>query len=193
MKSKIRLAVVDLELTCDDKRPFELEEHEIIEIGICLCDLSDEGMDIISLKQIFVRPIINSKLTQFCIDLTGIHQRTVDQAKPLAEVIPELEEWLSENKVFAWCSWGNDKKMFITECQTKHLENPMEKFQHVDLKRIFTQQFGWRVGMTRALSLRGIAAEGKLHSAVDDARNVAKLIKYETLLRENVLNSLICS
>ena len=45
----------------------------------------------------FVRPTVDTTLTDFCKELTGIQQASVDTAPTLPEVLQEIDEWLSSN------------------------------------------------------------------------------------------------
>lgn len=187
MVQTLRIAIIDLECTCDDQIPFGKEEYEIIEIGIALCDLSIHDLKIIESMQFYVKPSVRPLLTNFCTQLTGIEQSTVDQAVSLGEALQMLDEWMTEHNVDIWGSWGNDRSQFTIECRLKSLDNPINEFQHFDIKRIFSQLFSWRVGMTRAMQIRGVVSEGRLHSGVADACNVARLVKKERAMREAIL------
>lgn len=120
--------------------------------------------------------------------MTGITQSTVDAAIILEEALPLLEDWLQTNNVSAWASWGKfDASQFMRECELKQLKNPMADFQHLNVKQLFARKFGHRVGLQRALDLRGLTFAGRLHSGIDDAKNVARLVAAEPQLREALL------
>ena len=63
----------------------------------------------------------------------------------------------------------------------------MQDFQHLNVKQLFARKFGHRVGLQRALDLRGLTFAGRLHSGIDDAKNVARLVAAEPQLREALL------
>jgi len=52
--------------------------------------------------------------------------------------------------------------------------------QHQNLKRLFAKRrrTGKEVGMAMALKLVGCKAEGHHHRALDDARNIARLVPW---------------
>lgn len=180
------VAIIDLECTCDSDSDFG--PHEIIEIGAVIGTLSQERFDVIAELQIYVKPVINPTLTNFCTELTNITQSTVDAAETLNSALPLLADWLQTNNVTAWASWGKfDSNQFARECELKSLKNPMADIQHLNLKQLFARKFGHRVGLERALSLRGLTFTGRLHSGIDDAKNIARLFSQETLLREAAL------
>lgn len=65
-----------------------LDQMETIEIGLVLIDL--ETLEVVDEFQRFVRPQINPILTDFCKELTSIHQTDVDSAATYAKVGQEL-------------------------------------------------------------------------------------------------------
>jgi len=176
------LAVIDLEYTCDND--VEFGPNEIIEIGAIIGRLSPDDFQVVNELQIYVRPTINPTLTTFCTELTGITQNTVDAAIILNDALLVLEKWLQTNNVTAWASWGkSDANQFMRECGLKQLINPVADTQHLNLKQLFARKFGHRVGLQRALELRGLTFAGRLHSGIDDAKNVGQLLSHEPLLR----------
>jgi len=88
------ICVLDFEATCDDKIRLE---QEIIEFPGVLIDVKERK--IISEHQNYVRPVINPKLTQFCIELTGIQQEWVDKAPVFRDAYANYEKWLADNGI----------------------------------------------------------------------------------------------
>ena len=187
MESSLRIAIIDVECTCNDFPLFGIEDYEIIEIGAVSCDLSHDGLKIVDSFQTFVRPTTRPILTDFCTQLTSIEQSTVDEAKILGETLTSLHDWLARNEISSWASWGNDRSVFIIECRLKSLENPLGPLKHFDVKRIFTQKFGQRAGMKIAMQFFAITPEGRAHSGIDDAENIAKIIANVELIRSAIL------
>ena len=105
------LYCVDLEATCDEIeksesiRPLAVvpDQMETIEIGLIVIDL--ETLEIVDEFQRFVRPQINSVLTDFCKQLTSIQQADVDAAGTYAEVGQELGAFIARYPNAAWVSW----------------------------------------------------------------------------------------
>ena len=159
------LAVIDLECTCDDNEIFG--PHEIIETGGVIGMLSQESFKVISELQIYVKPVINPTLTNFCTELTGITQSTVDSAIILNDALPALESWLQTNNIAAWASWGKfDANQFARECELKSVENPVARIQHLNVKQLFARKFGYHVGLERALDLLGLTFAGASTAAL---------------------------
>lgn len=182
----VNITLIDLECTCNNDNVFG--PSEIIEIGAVAGKLSSESFEIVEELQIYVKPTINPTLTNFCTELTGITQSAVDSAIILNDALPALEIWLQAKNVTAWGSWGKfDANQFSQECDLKALSNPMVDIQHLNIKQLFARKFGHRVGLERALKLRGLIFAGRQHSGIDDARNIATLLTQEAFLREAIL------
>ncbi|MGC4417198.1 MULTISPECIES: exonuclease domain-containing protein [Cupriavidus] len=176
--------VVDLEATCsEDMTGWDMETTEI---GACVVR---DGA-VLACFQTFVRPVVNPRLTAFCTALTGISQSDVDSA-PLFPVAAELLRQfveLHQEPGSSWASWGAyDRTQLTRDALRSGVAEPIT-LPHVNLKQLFAKQqrIGKQVGATRALTLANLAFEGIHHRALDDARNIAKLLPYafgEKLLR----------
>ncbi|RZK79943.1 MAG: hypothetical protein EOO92_08450, partial [Pedobacter sp.] len=81
-------------------------------IGGVIGMLSQESFKVISELQIYVKPVINPTLTNFCTELTGITQSTVDSAIILNDALPALESWLQTNNIAGWLQ-GTAKRRFF--------------------------------------------------------------------------------
>ncbi|RYY04588.1 MAG: exonuclease domain-containing protein [Gammaproteobacteria bacterium] len=184
----MRIALIDLECTCDVDVPLMIEGHEIIEIGAVVCDLTVDNLVIVDSLQLYAMPIDNPHLSEFCIQLTGIEQATVDQAKPLVYVLLELHSWIMKNAIDVWGSWGGfDRSQFIMECRLKELANPLSELQHFNIKQLFAGKFGHKIGLERALMMQGLCFEGRAHSGIDDAKNIAILLSSNRILRDAIM------
>lgn len=162
---------------------------EITEIGAVIGDLSGDVFEVLDERQIYVRPQWHTKLTSFCKDLTGIQQHQVDQAPPLKEATTLLSEWMSKYEPAIWGSWGKfDQRHFDTETKLKELQPPLKSLQHINIKQLFARKRGHRVGLARAVQLSGLEFKGRLHSGLDDAKNIAQLLENDQLLREAILS-----
>lgn len=161
---------------------------EIIEIGAVVVSLTGDSFVLLAEQQIYVQPQWNKSLTSFCKNLTGIQQKQVDHSLPLEESIRLLDSWIVKNNVTAWGSWGKfDQRHFSSETKLKKLCNPLDTFLHLNIKQLFARKRGHRVGLARAVQLSGLEFQGRHHSGVDDARNIAQLLEHDGLLREAVL------
>ncbi|KAK0153520.1 3'-5' exoribonuclease 1 [Merluccius polli] len=68
---------VDFEATCEEDNPAEFH-HEIIEFPMVL--INTHTLEIEDTFQEYVRPEVNTQLSDFCVKLTGITQKMVDEA-----------------------------------------------------------------------------------------------------------------
>ncbi len=191
MNKPSRLLLIDLECTCNDDPPLPKGESEIIEIGMVLGQLGSEGFTVIDGLQLYVQPTTHPTLTQFCTELTGIEQKTVNDAPLLKAALKQLAGFLEKYSPTAWGSWGKfDARQFDQETANKSLPNPLASMPHHNIKQLFARKRGHRVGLARAVQLSGLSFQGQHHSGLDDARNIGRLIDHDDLLREAVMKRL---
>jgi inhibitor of KinA sporulation pathway (predicted exonuclease) len=168
-----KLVIIDLEATCDEPRP--KWPSEIIEIGVCLLDLST--LNIEKPRGIMVKPVV-SPVTPFCTKLTTITQEMLDrEGITLAEAMRILEEEYKLDKR-TWASWGDyDRKQFLKDCAHKGIGFPGESRTHLNLKSIIQVEKGLitEEGLDRACDRFHLKMEGTHHRGVDDARNIARI------------------
>lgn len=183
-----RYLVIDLEATCFDATsidqrysndvPISREDMEIIEIGAVW---SSQSGAILDKFQVFVRPVIHPNLNTFCLDLTTISQKDIDNADTFPAAAEKLREFagIHQNPEF-WGSWG---KYDITQLEMDSLRHGIEmpiNLPHVNLKRQFAKlnKIGKEVGIKRALSMAKLPWTGTHHRALDDAINIASLLPW---------------
>ncbi len=171
----MRFVIVDLEATCwqggRKQRP-----SEVIEIGAVVFD--GETGQVVSEFSRFVRPVLEPVLSEFCIALTTIEQPDVDGARSFAEVFAAFVDWIGPAP-FVLCSWGAyDYQQLQLDCRRNGVVFP-DTFEHyVDLKQFFADVWGVApCGMVRALELLGLPQEGTHHRGIDDARNIARVVR----------------
>lgn len=122
------------------------------------------------------------------MELTGISQKQVDNADELGRVLSSLQSWLTSVSPQAWGSWGKfDHRQFEEETMAKGLFNPLDRLKHINIKQLFARKRKHRVGLGRALERSNMVFEGRQHSGIADARNIARLIEADELLRGAVL------
>lgn len=152
------------------------QSAEIIEIGICLLDVSSRELR--ESHSLLVRPEF-STVSPFCTQLTSLTPEQVAGGMSLQAACQELEkEFLSP--VRTWASWGAyDARQLQRECQAKQLRYPMSP-EHLNVKSWFAlqQRLPHAVGMDAALAHLGWPLEGTHHRGVDDARNIARLLAH---------------
>ncbi|WP_437812704.1 exonuclease domain-containing protein [Sorangium sp. So ce1078] len=169
--------VIDLEATCSDDPAFPREEMEIIEVGAVLVDAG--SLQPAAELQCFVRPIRNPRLTPFCTRLTSIRQADIDAAPRLPSAVARLKE-LVRGKQALFCSWGDyDRRQLERDARRHGVTLPFGR-DHLNLKRAFARRLGEEreLGVGQALRRVGLAFQGTQHRAIDDARNIARLLPH---------------
>ncbi len=176
--------IIDLEATCCNDNSFLREEMEIIEIGAVI--LSEPKLEIIAEFQTFICPILHSKLTDFCKNLTTISQDDVDNAPKFKEALQLFSAWFMQLSEFDFCSWGNyDKNQLEQDCKLHNTPLPFEA-QHRNLKQEFSNFLGVKkqFGLSKALAKLKLTQEGTHHRGIDDARNTARIYQYMYLNKD---------
>lgn len=179
------LYCVDLEATCDEAEksgpPRQVvvvpDQMETIEIGLVVIDL--ESLEIVDEFQRFVRPQINPILTDFCKKLTSIQQADVDAALNYQGIGEELRTFAARYPDAAWASWGDyDARQLERDAGFAGCPSLLEGLPHFNARK-------WHAGLydDRPKSLKqtveslGLVWQGTYHRGIDDARNVASIIK----------------
>ncbi|MCX8140390.1 MAG: exonuclease domain-containing protein [Gemmataceae bacterium] len=169
--------IVDLEATCSEDGTIPPQEMEIIEIGAVL--QSARTFAIVSEFQTFVRPVRHPELTPFCTQLTGITPVDLAQAPPFPEALEAMNRWLSPFSDWLFCSWGDyDHKQFLQDCAFHGVAYPFSS-GHLNLKAELARVLGLpkRLSLGEALRHLGMEFEGSPHRGLDDARNIARIVR----------------
>jgi inhibitor of KinA sporulation pathway (predicted exonuclease) len=173
-----RYLVLDLEATCDDAGAVPRQEMETIEIGAVLVNADTLRPE--AEFQSFVRPIRHPHLTKFCMELTRIRQADVDRAPTFPEALERLCAAVFVGRDALFCSWGAyDRRQLQQDCTLHDVEFPLGD-AHFDVKRGFGRRhrMGRGPGMAAALEHVGLELQGTHHRGIDDARNIARLLRF---------------
>lgn len=170
------VVIVDVESTCwkNNIAP-EGQRSEIIEIGICTLELVNRKID--KKGSIFVTPT-ESSISPFCTELTTITPEMITQRGiPFADACQILrDDYASKNRL--WISWGNyDRRMFMEQCDRRKIDYPFTE-RHCNLKGLFANIYGNRLGMKAALDKIKLDLQGTHHRGDDDAYNIARILAY---------------
>lgn len=174
--SKIKLInVVDLEATCWEKgKQPEGQKQEIIEVGICVIDLTSKDKAIRNRHSWLVKPE-NSDVSEYCTSITGLTQKDLELAPTFGEVYKQISEKYSSAS--PWAAWGNwDHKMLNAQCAELGLK-PLVNGTFFNLKALSAVLLGniKESGLGATISALGMQFEGEPHRALDDAINAAKV------------------
>jgi inhibitor of KinA sporulation pathway (predicted exonuclease) len=175
--NKAYYLIIDLEATCSDDGTVPRDEMEIIEIGAVMQNA--HTFEVESEFQTFVNPVRHPNLTDFCTSLTGIVQEQVAGAPSFHEALEALKQWMQAFPDALFCSWGNyDRNQFIQDCEFHGLTYPFGP-EHLNLKAKFAETVGRRkqAGIAGALRHLGMTFEGSRHRGIDDARNIARIVR----------------
>jgi len=177
-KTLDKIIVVDLECTCwENGNPPDGERQEIIQIGAC--SLIASTGEIINKTSYLIKPR-QSKVSEYCTNLTGITPAMAKSAMPFGDACNKLiKEFGPRSRV--WASFGvGDRTMFESECASKQARYPFSE-HHIDVSTLFLLKHkitGGAVSLTNALEKIGVSFAGTQHSADDDAYNTAILLAY---------------
>lgn len=189
---------LDIECTCDS--PLQIYPMEIIEIACVRYDLTNSRNE--SNKPFrqpvkfhsYIKPVINPKLTLFCQELTGIVQSTVDNAPTIETTSQELFKWLQDINMidsnydkeenFAFVTCGNFDLHKLSPiirdvCFERNPDRlPIYFKEWINVKKSFVNHEKiWPRNMYHMLDLLQLEPMGRLHSALDDCVNVARIVE----------------
>ncbi len=169
--------IIDFEATCADDGSLPAAEMEIIEIGAVMQNAQTLELD--GEFQTFIKPVRHPRLTPFCTQLTTITQSQVDNAPDFPEAFSEFHAWVQEFPRSLFCSWGNyDRNQLQQDCAQHDIEYPFTG--HMNIKAEFSSAIGSRkrFGLGDALRQLGLTFEGQAHRGIDDARNIARIVRH---------------
>lgn len=204
-KSFDQILCLDIECTCDS--PVQIHPMEIIEIACIKLDLNktkpfNDSIQTSHMFHSYVKPVINPELTLFCQELTGIMQSTVEKADDINIVLKNFLKWLKDsslidenlekNKEFAFATCGNFdliniyplfedyllKNDQIKNESNNHNQIPIYFKEWINVKRTFVNhKREWPKTLYNMMALLGEEPSGRLHSAKDDCRNLARVVE----------------
>lgn len=173
--------VFDLEATCweagstKENAYKQLNEMETIEIGAVKTDLK---FNIIDTFQVFIKPILNPYLSDFCKNLTSIKQEDVDFAPFFKEAYLSFLHWSGSAKQYI--AWGQyDYNQLKIDCARNNmLVFGSEKYQNG--KVLVSEMRGFKPkGLEKEIRRYNIpleGAEGVRHRAIFDATITARVL-----------------
>lgn len=137
----------------------------------------------------FVKPIINTKLSDFCTSLTTIKQSDVDKADTFPIVYQDFVEactdYFGMSKI-TFCSWGDyDRKQLAQDCVLHKVPYPFIH-PHVNLKTLLSEKLGLKrgLGLRKAVSRSNLIFQGTQHRGIDDCRNIIAVCKHFDVLAD---------
>ncbi|KAG8593840.1 hypothetical protein GDO81_000964 [Engystomops pustulosus] len=176
------ICVIDFEATCEEGNTPDYI-HEIIEFPIVL--VNTRTMDIEETFQRYVRPELKPKLSEFCINLTGITQELVDKADTFPVVLQSVVDWMREKELgtkFKYAiltdgSWDMSKFLNM-QCNVSHIKYPRFAKKWINIRKCYGNFYKVprnQTKLTTMLEKLGLKYEGRLHCGLDDSKNIARI------------------
>ncbi|KAH9280895.1 ERI1 exoribonuclease 3 [Echinococcus granulosus] len=185
--------VLDFEATCFERG--HIQRQEIIEFPVVL--LEGQSFREIDCFHRYVRPVIRPQLSDFCTRLTGIIQDMVDSQPTFSTIMKKFEDWVDshfptdkEKSTFTFVTCGDWDLRFMLPHQASisGCQVPPYCRRWINVKKLstfysstlaYTEYTGHHVdGVVSMLRNLGIPHEGRLHSGIDDCRNIAKILRF---------------
>jgi len=173
--------VIDLEETCMNYEA--IDPQEVIEFSAIA--ISAATGQIQSEFHIFVKPEINPRLTEYCIETTGITQENVDSGVEFTKCMDLVDEWLDSLKCnsgevsYTWVSL-NDRDLgtlLPAQFELHKCSLPMAFQQWVNVKEVFFAAYKVKpTGLMSMLDELSLELTGLQHGGIDACRNVGKIV-----------------
>ncbi|KAE9406420.1 hypothetical protein BT96DRAFT_1014920 [Gymnopus androsaceus JB14] len=194
--------VLDVEATCKQGSSFDYP-NEIIEFPVCLMKWNDEKRSelvIVDEFRSFVKPSWRPTITEFCEHLTGITQSQVDNAPSFPQALQSVSQFLTKHGLLEEHTDGPfDVRDFVVKaCFINQI--PIPAWLRGDVIDINSMVTDWsimqnnrgrkmraklarnhphrpRLNIRSQLRVLGLSPfEGREHSGIDDARNIARIV-----------------
>lgn len=176
------ICIIDFEATCEDINAPDYI-HEIIEFPIVL--LNTRTLKIEDTFQRYVRPELKPQLSQFCINLTGITQDIIDQADTFPVVLQNVVDWMRQKELgtkykYAILTDGSwDMSKFLNmQCRVSRIKYPRFAKKWINIRKCYGNFYKVprsQTKLTVMLEKLGMSYIGRLHSGLDDSKNIARI------------------
>lgn len=176
------LLILDFEATCE--KFIKINPQELIEFP-CIV-VSTQDWQIKDVFHEYVKPKFHPNLTPFCSELTGIVQEMVDDKAYFPEIMKKFNSWIEKGKyfeeknksAFVTCGEWDLKVMIPSQCATEKLTVPDYFSEWINLKIVFCNVMKvYPHGIIDMLVRLNIPQIGRLHSGIDDVKNMINIIK----------------
>lgn len=153
------------------------EHREIVQMGLVGIDVAGGMVETGSLD-LLIRPRINSVLSDYFVELSGITQQRLDrEGMDIAEALERAAAFVAGDEVY---SNGRDAQILAENCALYGIKFPFENNRFVNLRPIIAEAVG--LPPTDIVSgdlpeILGFDANGRRHDAVADARAVAGAVR----------------
>ncbi|XP_051956726.1 3'-5' exoribonuclease 1-like [Xyrauchen texanus] len=176
------ICVVDFEATCEESNPPDYL-HEIIEFPMVLIDT--HTLEIVDSFQEYVKPEVNPQLSNFCVKLTGITQKMVDEANTFHAVLKRAVSWLQQKELgtkysymfLTHGSWDMGKFLY-TQCRLSRIRYPNFARKWINIRKSYRNFYKVPRTQTKLICMLenlGMHYEGSPHCGLDDSRNIGRI------------------
>lgn len=172
--------ILDFEATCEKNE--KIKPQEIIEFP-CL-KMNSKSLAIENIFHQYVKPRYKPVLTPFCVELTGILQEMVDDEPCFEKCLEMFHAWIIQENLlktrFTFITSGDwDLKVMLPEqCRILGMSVPPYMTKWINIKKTFAEATGvYGHGMMSMLSKLNLPHEGRLHSGLDDCKNIANIVR----------------
>lgn len=177
--------VVDLEMNSirQKSEARRICTMETIEIGAVMLD--DNLQEIASFRT-YVKPLHCDRIAKKIVRLTGITDGMVQNAPAFNDALRMFTNWClgtgDDVTIYAWSDSDYKqitKEMILKGYKTMKSEKALLENEWLDFQEKFDSHLGFerQISLKMALDMAGIDFAGRQHTALDDARNTAELIK----------------
>ena len=156
---------------------------ETIQFGGVIVDM--RSYKIVEDIDIYVKPKIHPKLTDFCVELTGItDERLERKGVSLGELCGLLGKKIKPYKhQLEWAGWGAfDGRFLSMDMKRAGLEEsyPLRDIKYNNLSYMFqrAQNAKRKMGLRKAMRKCNIEFSGRHHNGYFDAYNTSKLLPF---------------
>lgn len=171
------LGILDFEANCI--KDSVIKPQEIIEVPVVVYDCVSKSIVKELEFHLYCKPKVD--ITPFCTQLTGITQDMVKNAPSFKLVYKYLQKWYYKNgwnkENFVWVTCGDWDFGTALPNQASYSGIKLNSIfkEWTNIKVVFKKLLGYKAGsMPEMLSNLGLELQGRHHSGIDDARNIAK-------------------
>ncbi len=180
---------LDFEATCEVDR--KIKPQEIIEFPSVVLDA--KTLETVDQIQLYVRPIKNPILSEFCTSLTGINQSMVQDADIFRYAFKKYDKWVQKypTSVFITCGDWDLKTALPAQAKVSKVDVHRYYRSWVNIKTEFSRYYKTKArGMTGMLDFLKMDLIGRHHSGLDDCVNTARI--WKRMLKDGYVFSWEC-
>ena len=158
----------------------ESENREVIQIGATKIQIN-EGFKRIEDFEVFVRPTINPRLSNYIVKLTGISQKQVDMnGVSFSSALKQFLQFIGDSPINI-LSNGGDEEIIEENCALNGIGYPSLFKDSIDLKPFFSKILG--ISENECISsmlpeLFGLTNLGSQHNALEDSKAILQILSY---------------